>query len=36
VIPTVIEQEYEAGRIKKKLTLEDMIDRSFINAAGKK
>jgi NitT/TauT family transport system substrate-binding protein len=36
VIPTVIEQEYETGRIKKKLTLEDMIDRSFINTLGKK
>src|SRR5918999_231073 len=30
VIPVVIEQEYEHGRIKKKVTLEDMIDRSFI------
>ena len=30
VIPTVIEQELEAGRLKKKLTVEDMIDRSFI------
>jgi NitT/TauT family transport system substrate-binding protein len=32
VIPVVIEQEYEHGRIKKKVTLEDMIDRSFIKA----
>ena len=36
VIPTVIEQELEAGRLKKKLTLEDMIDRSFISSIGKK
>jgi NitT/TauT family transport system substrate-binding protein len=35
VIPVVIEQEYEHGRIKKKVTLEDMIDRSFIKALGK-
>jgi NitT/TauT family transport system substrate-binding protein len=36
VIPVVIEQELEAGRIKKKLTLEDLLDRSFINTLGKK
>ena len=36
VIPTVIEQEFEAGRLKKKLTLDDMVDRSFINTVGKK
>src|SRR6266850_6899455 len=36
VIPTVIEQEFEAGRLKKKLTVEDMIDRSFISSMGKK
>jgi NitT/TauT family transport system substrate-binding protein len=36
VIPTVIEQELEAGRLKKKLTVEDMIDRSFISSMGKK
>jgi ABC-type nitrate/sulfonate/bicarbonate transport system substrate-binding protein len=35
VIPVVIEQEYEHGRIKKKVTLDDMIDRSFIKALGK-
>ncbi|HEU4345424.1 MAG TPA: ABC transporter substrate-binding protein [Candidatus Binatia bacterium] len=35
VIPVVIEQEYEHGRIKKKVTLEDMIDRTFIKALGK-
>jgi NitT/TauT family transport system substrate-binding protein len=31
VIPVVIEQEFESGRIKKKLTLEDMMDRSFMS-----
>src|SRR5919106_72782 len=30
VIPVVIEQEYETGRIKKKITVEDMVDRSFV------
>ncbi|HXK30081.1 MAG TPA: ABC transporter substrate-binding protein [Candidatus Binatia bacterium] len=35
VIPVVIEQEIEAGRIKKKITVEDMIDRSFMKTAGK-
>jgi len=35
VIPTVIEQEIEAGRIKKKITVGDMIDRSFMKTAGK-
>ncbi len=35
VIPTVIEQELEAGRIKKKITVEDMIDRSFMKSAGR-
>ena len=35
-IPAVIEQEFEAGRLKKKLTVEDMIDRSFISSLGKK
>ena len=34
-IPTVIEEEFRTGRIKKKLTVEDMIDRSFIKAVGK-
>src|SRR5215471_12015014 len=36
VIPTVIEQEFEAGRLKKKLTVDDMIDRSFISSLAKK
>ena len=35
VIPTVIEQEFEVGRIKKKITVEDMIDRSFMKTAGR-
>jgi len=30
VIPTVIEEEFQTGRIKKKVTVEDMVDRSFI------
>jgi NitT/TauT family transport system substrate-binding protein len=36
VIPVVIDQEYETGRIKKKITLDDLIDRSFINQLGRK
>ena len=32
VIPTVIEEEFQTGRIKKKVTVEDMVDRSFIKA----
>jgi NitT/TauT family transport system substrate-binding protein len=36
VIPLVIEQEFESGRIKKKITVDDMIDRSFISLLGKK
>jgi len=35
VIPTVIEEEFQTGRIKKKVTLEDMLDRSFIKALGR-
>ena len=35
IIPAVIEEEFQTGRIKKKVTLEDMIDRSFIKALGK-
>jgi NitT/TauT family transport system substrate-binding protein len=30
VIPVVIEEEFRTGRIKKKITLEDMLDRSFM------
>src|SRR5882724_11422733 len=36
VIPAVIEEEFQTGRIKKKVTVEDMIDRSFISSVGKK
>jgi NitT/TauT family transport system substrate-binding protein len=35
VIPAVIDEEFQTGRIKKKVTLEDMIDRSFIKALGR-
>ena len=33
-IPTVIDEEFRTGRIKKHLTVEDMVDRSFISALG--
>lgn len=36
VIPAVIEEEFQTGRIKKKVTLDDMIDRSFIKMLGGK
>jgi NitT/TauT family transport system substrate-binding protein len=35
VIPSVIEEEFQSDRIKKKVTLEDMVDRSFIKAFGR-
>ena len=35
-IPVVIEQEFEAGRIKKKITLDDLVDRSFMSLIGGK
>ncbi len=35
-IPTVIDEEFRTGRIKKKLTVDDMVDRSFINLLGRK
>ena len=35
IIPVVIEEEFQAGRIKKKVTVEDMVDRSFIKALSK-
>jgi NitT/TauT family transport system substrate-binding protein len=35
-IPLVIDEEFRTGRIKKKLTVEDMVDRSFITALGGK
>lgn len=36
IIPTVIDEEFRTGRIKKKVTLDDMIDRSFISLLGGK
>ncbi len=36
VIPVVIEEEFQTGRIKKKVTLDDMVDRSFIKMLGGK
>jgi NitT/TauT family transport system substrate-binding protein len=35
-IPVVIDQEFEAGRLKRKITLDEIIDRSFIQAVGGK
>jgi hypothetical protein len=35
VISVVIEEEFQTGRIKKKVTLDDMVDRSFIKALGR-
>jgi NitT/TauT family transport system substrate-binding protein len=35
-ITTVIEQEFENGRIKRKITVDELLDRSFINAIGGK
>jgi NitT/TauT family transport system substrate-binding protein len=35
VIPSVIEEEFQSDRIKRKVTLEDMVDRSFIKALGR-
>jgi NitT/TauT family transport system substrate-binding protein len=36
VIPLVIEQELESGRLKRKITVADMIDRSYMSAVGGK
>jgi NitT/TauT family transport system substrate-binding protein len=36
VIPEVIEEEFKVGRIKKKITLDELIDRSFIKTIGGK
>jgi NitT/TauT family transport system substrate-binding protein len=36
VIPEVIEEEFKVGRIKKKISLDELIDRSFIKALGGK
>lgn len=35
-IPVVIEEEFRTGRIKKKITLNDLVDRSFIKMMGGK
>ncbi|MBI4529581.1 MAG: ABC transporter substrate-binding protein [Deltaproteobacteria bacterium] len=35
-IPVVIEQEFENGRIKRKISLDELIDRSFITTLGGK
>jgi NitT/TauT family transport system substrate-binding protein len=35
-IPLVIDQEFESGRIKRKITLDEMIDRTYIQAVGGK
>ena len=35
VIPVVIEEEFQTGRLKKKVTLEDLVDRSFIKGLGR-
>jgi NitT/TauT family transport system substrate-binding protein len=35
-IPLVIDQEFESGRIKRKITLDEMIDRTYIQAIGGK
>ena len=36
VIPVVIEEEFRTGRLKRKLTVEEMIDRSYIKSLGGK
>lgn len=35
-IPVVIEQEFETGRIKKKLSVDDLVDRSYMKLLGGK
>ncbi|MEK6561895.1 MAG: hypothetical protein AABZ59_01825, partial [Candidatus Binatota bacterium] len=35
-IPVVIEQEFESGRIKKKITLDELVDHSFMSLVGGK
>ena len=35
-IPTVIDQEFENGRLKRRITVDEMIDRSFISLLGNK
>ncbi len=34
-IPTVVEQEFEGGRLKRKITVDEIIDRSFMSLLGK-
>lgn len=36
VIPVVIEEEFRTGRLKRKLTVDEMVDRSFIKLLGGK
>jgi len=33
-ISAVIDQEFETGRIKKKISVDEIIDRSFMNLLG--
>lgn len=33
-IPTVIDQEFDNGRLKRRLTVDELIDRTFINSIG--
>jgi len=35
VIPVVIEEEFRTGRLKRKLTVDEMVDRTFIKALAK-
>ena len=35
-IPVVIEEEFRTGRIKKKISLDELIDRSMIKTVGGK
>lgn len=36
VIPVVIEEEFRTGRLKRKLTVDEMVDRTFIKSLGGK
>ena len=36
VIPVVIEEEFRTGRLKRKLTVDEMVDRTFIKLLGSK
>jgi hypothetical protein len=35
-VPTVIQEEFDAGRIKRKFSLDELIDKSFMKALGGK